>query len=842
MTMGLSTPSGSNNLADARMLVRARGVFEMSHGDETGTSTGDGRGPQTSSRGPSRRSSTLSLRRGSTLKRADPRHAIHAEYERRADICLSRARTSAARECKEALEHYISKLDVEGDMAAKEEAHAKRASLQRQLSGQKKAGWGASGRKSTSARSPHMYGIESREPLCDEVARTTSWWSPIPETHLTSAGAFDERHERLTRLGCERLSSANGSGGGASVESVLGVEYREVLTDVFRNRYVVDEGLPEPTLHRPPRRQRPPSHPPWRLEDSVWRDRPLYNDSKAFDDSRSCKRRALEALYRLVVGANHARLRRFILQSDGESDREAEERMERAIRAMAEAERMQREEQEERERLVRERAERERRRHLETAKLTQWSEIDEELKAKEHARAARERAAAAAERGTSSGGGAASPSSVRMAHPRGAADSYEEEVAEVLEVLWDYIQPVDVVFGSFDYYAMIAGPYTGNVEAVTFINQKAFSQFIEDCKLAWPHSKLRLEVFDQLFVLVDVQIAGGEVEEVGANRKRVLNRREFVEVLIRIAILRYVTTGETVDVSDAVDRLLLHMKRTLPALALQDTARFRDKYCYQPEIDSILLRWEGSLRALYEGYCKARGGVSVCVSQSSLGYAEWMEMVSALGLLDDGFSRREATSCFLWSRMRCIEDGTIRQRIKMTHCCFEDFLEAITRVASMKTLPTLSMAAERGMSDVGECALWMRRNERDVYDAYVRRARNQTSKEAARRLARQSTAKIALKALTHVDTCDDPDAANLVDALLEPAEGRGESPLHGSVPRKITRMHSTATLDMRSSLAHDLEGLISLIVRTVEAGQGAFRSAADLVLSEREVSNFRWKS
>ena len=38
-----------------------------------------------------------------------------------------------------------------------------------------------------------------------------------------------------------------------------------------------------------------------------------------------------------------------------------------------------------------------------------------------------------------------------------------------------------------------------------------------------------------------------------------------------------------------------------------------------------------------------------------------------LDLIDSAFSLREATLCFLMSRMWCIDDGTLRARVKMTH-------------------------------------------------------------------------------------------------------------------------------------------------------------------------------
>ena len=44
-----------------------------------------------------------------------------------------------------------------------------------------------------------------------------------------------------------------------------------------------------------------------------------------------------------------------------------------------------------------------------------------------------------------------------------------------------------------------------------------------------------------------------------------------------------------------------------------------------------------------------------------------MEMAVGLDLIDSAFSQREATLCFMRSRMWCVDNGSVRARVKMAN-------------------------------------------------------------------------------------------------------------------------------------------------------------------------------
>ena len=252
-----------------------------------------------------------------------------------------------------------------------------------------------------------------------------------------------------------------------------------------------------------------------------------------------------------------------------------------------------------------------------------------------------------------------------------------------------------------------------------------------------------------------------------------LNRREWIEVLVRMCLMRYVQTGEEPDCSKAFDKFLGEvLARRLPRVVLQNDANeFRRRYCYTEGTDSILHRHEAMLRPLFEVWptearthgarmrhaCPGaarvplppgltrRGGTGGCsvllrraaqifcviekvsatdkpnplASKEGLYYDQWMSLVDGLEWIDGAFSRRDAGNAFVWARMWAYDDGTIGTRKKAVSLFYEDFLEALVRVATMKPLPTLQEIIMAGHSDAGEFLLELRPTPDARSEAYA---------------------------------------------------------------------------------------------------------------------------
>jgi len=238
-----------------------------------------------------------------------------------------------------------------------------------------------------------------------------------------------------------------------------------------------------------------------------------------------------------------------------------------------------------------------------------------------------------------------------------------------------------------------------------------------ECELPVPGSsdccKQHLE---QVFIAVD---SGQKVKE-KFNVKHALSRQEFLQILVRTAVLRYIKprkAGESpvhTDVSEAVRELVLNqMKPRVGPGALQISNDFRQNFLYVQETDATLANYEDTLRSLYEVYSDETHATHDLASISGMmGFNEWLNLCTHMQLIDEEFTIREMTNCFMWSRMRVADETNIAERRKMCNLRFEDFLEALCRMATMKCMPTDDEVAQCGCSDGGHMLLSMNPAER----------------------------------------------------------------------------------------------------------------------------------
>jgi len=250
-----------------------------------------------------------------------------------------------------------------------------------------------------------------------------------------------------------------------------------------------------------------------------------------------------------------------------------------------------------------------------------------------------------------------------------------------------------------------------------------FLMFVSDCDLAVPSStdceKRHLE---QLFIAIDQ----GQREKEEYNNKRSLSRQEFMQMLVHIAVVRYMIPSKKgyppihTDVSRALAALLQeHLPRHLDPAALQLSNEFRVAYLYLPETDETLCRHGETLRNLFAVYADAglpgAAGGKELNSATLLCFEEWLLLCGHLELLDYDFTMREATLCFMWSKMRIANESEAKERRKLHNMRFEDFLEAIVRLATMKCVPTDDEVEQGGFDDGGQMLLTLRSNPAEDY-------------------------------------------------------------------------------------------------------------------------------
>ena len=182
----------------------------------------------------------------------------------------------------------------------------------------------------------------------------------------------------------------------------------------------------------------------------------------------------------------------------------------------------------------------------------------------------------------------------------------------------------DMLCGTFDFYAALS-------DRDSFaISQKSWSLFVNDFDLADAGSKLCTKShLDQLFVASDANaeekiapLAKGAVKQAG---NQTLNRQEFLQLIVRVAVTKHVlTTKATDDVSDAVG--MLARQDLAPSLSRecgQDSNAFRRRQCYTEAVDGALRAHESSLRVLFQQYATGEGLIrNEADRQASSGYPD----------------------------------------------------------------------------------------------------------------------------------------------------------------------------------------------------------------------------
>jgi hypothetical protein len=99
----------------------------------------------------------------------------------------------------------------------------------------------------------------------------------------------------------------------------------------------------------------------------------------------------------------------------------------------------------------------------------------------------------------------------------------------------------------------------------------------------------------------------------------------------------------------------------------------RDSLCYNEEVDAVLRRHEAALRVIYARTCVINGVTTAGgLANKLVSYPNWKEFLRLFGLVDTDLTDRDAVLCFVWSRMRTIDEQESRSRIKWMHLAFEE--------------------------------------------------------------------------------------------------------------------------------------------------------------------------
>ena len=101
--------------------------------------------------------------------------------------------------------------------------------------------------------------------------------------------------------------------------------------------------------------------------------------------------------------------------------------------------------------------------------------------------------------------------------------------------------------------------------------------------LTFPHPpNVTLATFAQLFVLLNAGYTGSQANA--------LDRQRWLQCLVRIAVMRHVTTGRISSVAEALRHLIAtEMSPYVDVRSRQDTHYFREEFCYTQDVEEILV-------------------------------------------------------------------------------------------------------------------------------------------------------------------------------------------------------------------------------------------------------------
>ena len=190
--------------------------------------------------------------------------------------------------------------------------------------------------------------------------------------------------------------------------------------------------------------------------------------------------------------------------------------------------------------------------------------------------------------------------------------------------------------------------------------------------------------------------------ELAGSKLKALERHEFLHCLVRAAVMRYVQSGLLADVSQAVLRLFSEViKQHADAGLHASTDVFRRTALYVEEVDAALRRHEAALRKLYQATCKLEH-TNNSYANKHVSFSGWKQFITLFGLVGIDCTERDATFCFSCSRMFVIDaEKDNKSAVRRTHLGFEDWLEALVRLAGLKAFPTDTEIAEAETENAG---------------------------------------------------------------------------------------------------------------------------------------------
>lgn len=220
-----------------------------------------------------------------------------------------------------------------------------------------------------------------------------------------------------------------------------------------------------------------------------------------------------------------------------------------------------------------------------------------------------------------------------------------------------------------DNYALIKCTYkilsANSASDVFSIGSNILNDFLNQCR-----------VYDSLYAASDfgvnlnstlVQKEKGQIYNPGNS----LVRYEFLEILLRISMDRYIRNKICSTYNQAMQKLLTD--HLIPVMSTYRTEMWRNEEYYTEEVDLVLKANKEIFVSIYKKYS---GKQTLPGKKPFMSLEEFRQVCLDFGLVGENFATREIDLCFSQSMMTQIDELYYKRHLEMN---FYEFLEAICR-------------------------------------------------------------------------------------------------------------------------------------------------------------------
>lgn len=197
------------------------------------------------------------------------------------------------------------------------------------------------------------------------------------------------------------------------------------------------------------------------------------------------------------------------------------------------------------------------------------------------------------------------------------------------------------------------------------IGSNIFTDFLNECK-----------IFDSSYGLSDlgvnlnstlIQKEKGQIYNPGNS----LVRYEFVEILVRVAVDKYIRTRKCSSYTEAFGRLL--EEHLIPVMSKFPSIKWRVEKYWVEEVDWVLKAHKPLLMSLFGRYS---GKNTLPGKKPFMSLEEYRILCNDAGLIGEHFATREIDVCYSESMMTQVDELYIKRHLEMN---FVEMLEALSR-------------------------------------------------------------------------------------------------------------------------------------------------------------------